>query len=221
METGDIDLAHEFLRNNGVGVASKRVTYQVGDGPSTNSFDRDDLDITLDLYYGLCTGGSGTYYASINWYYDWALGDNGDDPNDVAAIHYDKNWWNTDGDSVSEAIDTSDYVEYADGSYGGEGPGFTVDDQGADWAGDEDDYFYGGVYLNEIGDYSESQRAVLGEYQHNWTEESTSISSVSVSYPAGISVSFTNEEVTKSWKTDTEQDGDTWLEVYQKDASGC
>ena len=201
-------------QNSGDGSGGKFTRTQELSGQS-------DLDITM----GLAEDKNKNYYADLEWSYDAAEwgGDSGEKPRDGVGILYDKNWWNLLYDSISKTTETTSkqqYVEYEDGSYDGNGPGFTVDDFDMERDNDmQGGPYYAGVYLEPIGDYSEEQRQVYGEYLHNWNE-STSVTSMSVSYPSGgISLSYEEEENVKEWKTDTEKDGDTLLKVKQEEAS--
>ena len=181
--------------------------------------DQEALDITISL----AVDGCGNYYTDLTWTYNkqqngWHE-DTGKPPLDGTGLYYNENWWNVLYDSVSETTETSKYVAYKDGSYGGNGPGFTVNDNNIWLYDDENKYHWAGVYLESVGDYSEDQRQVYGEYIHNWWEERTRVDSINVSYPAGISISYTKEEYVDEWKTDTEDDGDTFLKIKQSEAT--
>lgn len=216
--TNSIDKWHAFLRQRGIDVRSMTRRYQM---PAKNSGEigtqhwyPDELDITITISASGCTGDE--YYVDLTWSYindtsDGHVG--GELPVDIAGLYWDPNWWDLTSNDTSQSLTSSDYVWYRDGSFDGDGPAFNVDDLSI-YAHDETDIWYCGAYLIPLGDYTASERRVYAEYSHTWND--VSIDSVSVSYPAGLSVSVSNE--TYEWTTDTEKDGSTLLYVHQNDA---
>jgi hypothetical protein len=219
--TNSIDRWHEYLRDRGFGVASDSHRFAIDvDGPSTDHYkDQKFLDITITL--SIDCSYDGTYYTDLSWTYEedgaWLHDAAGAPPVDIAGIGYHIDWWDLESYTISETTSMSEYVSYRDGTADGTGPGFEMDDDAMSYYGDDDDIHWCGLYIEPIGDYDSDERRLQGGYTHTWKE--VTIDSVSVSYPGGVSVSVSDE--TKSWDTDTEQDGDTLLRLRQSDAYGC
>lgn len=211
MNTGSVEKQHKFLRNKGFSTKMDQQSYAVprSDGVSTQSFDRDDLDITMSLFKD-CRG-DGNYTAELTWDYKYNWDDIGSDPWDVAGIGWEEGYWDYESYDLAESTYTGGdiTVQYRDGT-SGSGPGFNV----ADVDSTDGDRGYCGVNLVPLGDYSIEERILQGAYSHTW--ESVTIDSVSVAYPYGVSVSVTDESY--EWKTDTEIDGTTLLRLNQADA---
>lgn len=221
-KTGSMDKWRQFLRNRGISVASVNQRYSLSDdGPSTDHYkDSKYLDITMSLSVDCYSN----YYADLTWTYEedgaWLHDAQGAPPLDAAGISYNQDWWNLTDDTISGTTSMSEYVSYADGSYGGNGPGFEMDDNSMSYNGDDGNLHWGGVFLQAIGDFDSNERQVFGDYVHTWKEGK--LERVTVSYPGGISVDLAPE--TESWKTDTEKDGDQLLKVKQSEATftgGC
>lgn len=115
-------------------------------------------------------------------------------------------------------MSTSTYVGYSDGSYGGNGPGYWVNDNNIFLYDDEDERQHCGVFLHPIGDYEDNERQIFGEYTHTWNDTDVELDSVSVSYPRGISLSWSSSTTTEEWTTDTEDDSNTFLKMKQSEA---
>ena len=171
-----------------------------------------DLDIYISLVHD-CDRED--YYAELAWTYE----DNGDfsvgqDPLDGAGMHYKDNWWKLRDNNIYDTTSTStDVAPEENWGFDFEGPGYSMDDYGA--RNDmEDRQYYAGVYIvPRDEDVDAEDRAIQGRYTHTWEE--VEIESVSVSYPAGLSVSLSNNE--KKWRTKDNGDGDL-LRITQADA---
>lgn len=215
-KTNSMDRWFQFLRNHNIVGHAKNATYTIPagestDGVSSEQIEETDLNIWISLWYNCDTD---EYYAEMNWSYDNTTSSWGEDPIDGAAIGYDQTWWDLASYSISEATTTSNYVSVDEDSFDGTGPGFYVDDLSL-WVNEDWDItHYCGVYLNDVGTATEDERRIQGGYAHTW--DRISVSSVSGSWPAGISVTVSNE--TYKWETKTEQDQDTLLRVSQADA---
>lgn len=211
--TGDQQRYMDFLRNRApTNWASRSYTIEKSsdDDPSTERIFKSELDITIGIVND-CWSNPSKYYADLSWSYDasWC-----ERPFDYTGLIWDRNWWDLYyPDSYDNSFATSDYVSYKDGTFGGDGPAFEVDDIYAD----DETNSWSGVYITPIGDYSQTQRRVYGRYTHTW--DRVTVESVSVGFSAtGPSLSVELSDETKKWQTDSEQDGSTPLYVHQSDA---
>lgn len=216
--TNSIEKWHAFLRHRGIDVQSTTRRYQLpmeDEGEvGVQHWYPDELDISITISAPGCTGDE--YYVDLTWSYINNTGDNhvgGEIPLDIAGLYWDPNWWDLTSKDTSQSFTSSNYVSYRDGSFDGDGPAFNVDDLSI-YGHDETDTWYCGAYLVPLGDFTTSERRVYGEYCHTWSN--VEITNVSVSYPAGVSVSVDN--VNHRWYTDTEKGGSPLLYVHQNDA---
>lgn len=222
-KTGSQKRWYEFLRNHGLTGTATGATFRIpshdSDGASTQKIESEtELDIWLSLWYNCETD---EYYAEQNWTYDDSADgcdycSDGDPPVDVTGFGWDYTWWDLASYSISESTTTSShgYVTVDEDSFDGEGPAFRVNDQDMWYYNDEDLSYYGGCYIVPVGDATEDERRIQGSYTHTW--KSIDITGISVSYPAGVSVSVS--DATYKWKTTTEKDQDTLLRVKQSGA---
>lgn len=224
-KTGSQQRWYEFLRNRGLTGTTTHYTYQLpakasSDGVSTQEIQSEtELNIWLTLWYNCETD---EYYAEQNWTYDDSADgcsycSDGAPPVDVTGFGWDYQWWDLASYSISEATTTSSngYVSVDEDSFDGTGPAFRVNDEDIWWDGNEGNTFYGGCYIVPVGDATEDERRIQGSYTHTWN--SIEITGISVSFPAGVSVSVS--DTTYTWRTTTENDQDTLLRVKQSGAS--
>lgn len=208
-----------FLDKHGVtykSVNKSMVVEEKHDDVSTDEFDNVDggtyCDICLD--FTLYTNSRSTIYAiDMAWDYDLESGDYGQRPNDGAALYYTDSGWDYYSRSLSESTYSSQYVTVGDGN-NSDGAAFSVDDASVN----DGDSLYCGLNIEPIGDLTYEQREVFGEYLHNWTTVEVS-SSFGVSFPAGISVSYSVDTNVNEELTGTEGDGDTLMTLDQSQAT--
>lgn len=217
---------HEFLRNHGVGTAKRSITYDMpshgsNDGMSTQTLDTSEITLTFSLFNdcGFNGSGDGTYVAELNWEYNPSFDDSGDLPLDHVGIGWDDNTWYYETNSTSDMYDNSDYVSYKSGT-SGQGPAWEVQDRwtidnGTRYDG-QDNYFVGVHLVWNGADSLKDNRTIAASYSHAWSD--VTISGVSVSYPAGVSVSVSNEE--KEWNKGRDDNGN-FLRLRYNDISGC
>lgn len=209
-QTGDRQkyLDHFDKRTNANWI-KRTYTIRKDDDASTEEIDRSDLDISMLMSVD-CYGDPDQYYVDLAWNYDYWYTEN---PADFTGLIWDHNWWDLYyPDSYGESLSTSDYVNYEEGTFAGQGPVFGVDDLNGNGSS-----LWCGAYITPIGDYSSTQRRVYGRYTHTW--DRVEVESVSVGMSrSGPSLSVTLSDNTKKWQTDTEQDGDSPLYLQQNDA---
>ncbi|UPV75908.1 hypothetical protein M0R89_07575 [Halorussus limi] len=209
----------QFLDKRGIDyvrVEKPMVVEEKGDQVSTNDFSNVDggthCDICLDFV--LYTNSNSTIYTiDMSWDYKLESGDYGQQPNDGAALYYSQGKWDYYSRSLSESTYSSQYVTVGDGN-NQDGAAFSVDDVSS---GDGDS-LYAGLNIQPIGDYSYSERKVFGEYMHTWTTVDVN-ASYGVSFPAGVSVSYSVDTNVNEEVTGTEGDGDTLMELDQSQAT--
>lgn len=209
----------KFLDKQGINYTSVRkpmVVESKHDDVSTNEFDNVDggtyCDICLD--FTLYTNSSSTIYTiDMAWDYKLENDDYGQQPNDGAALYYTDSCWDYYSNSLSETTYTSTHVSTEDGN-NNDGVAYSVDDISAS----DGDSLYCGLNIEPIGDCSYDQREVFGEYLHNWTDVEVN-SSFGVSFPAGISVSYSVDTNVNQETTGTEGDGDTLMTLDQSEAT--
>ncbi|KDE57288.1 hypothetical protein EL22_13350 [Halostagnicola sp. A56] len=209
----------KFLENQGIEYATVQnpMVVERDDQISTNDFDNvdgspTDCDICLD--FTLYTNTYNTIYTiDMEWTYDLEAGDYGQSPNDGAALYYTDNGWDYYSRSLNESTYTSQYVSTEDDN-NNDGVAYSVDDVAAS----DGDNLYCGLNIEPIGDYSYEEREVFGQYMHTWTDVEVS-SSFGVSFPAGISVSYSVDTSVGEETTGTEGDGDTMMTLDQSQAT--
>lgn len=132
------------------------------------------------------------------------------------GMAYEEDWWNFADTSLEETTETSALVEPAESEFGS-GPSYKVDAQSVDYNlnPERHDPLSAGVYLDPIGDYDPQERKIQGAFSLVWMDFLPGIDDVSVSFPAGITVSPSFG--TSQWKTATKRDQDTLLRVRQDD----
>ncbi|MFQ3319001.1 MAG: hypothetical protein ACI80F_001061 [Natronomonas sp.] len=208
--TGSIEAWLDYLEKHDVYGETKNQIYSPDKGITTKKVEKSELDINITLLEDCDTD---EYYAELSWEYEnnpW-----GEPPQDGVGLAYDSDWWKLAYDNIYDTTSTSTYVEpKEEWGYDFEGPGYAVEDQYA--AGDStESYHYAGVYLVEREDSVDpSDREIQGNYVHTWDE--IDITGGSVGFPAGISLSVSEND--KKWDTKTEQDGDL-LRISQAEAS--
>ncbi|USZ67002.1 hypothetical protein NGM10_09700 [Halorussus salilacus] len=210
-----------FLEKKGIGYDTVRrpmvITEKDDDSVSTDEFDNvdgspSDCDICLD--FTLYTNSQNTIYTiDMEWTYDLEASDYGQQPDDGAALYYTDGCWDYYSNSLSETTYTSNYVTAEDDN-NNDGIAYSVDDVSA---GDGDN-LYCGLNIEPIGDCTIDQREVFGQYMHTWTDVEVS-SSFGVSFPAGISVSYSVDTEVGEQTTGTEGDGDTLMTLDQSEAT--
>lgn len=210
----------KYLRSQGIPLTSTKVGMNLDDnGVGTQGFDNvdgssSDCDICLD--FSLYVDYSGVYSIDMFWDYDsekW-VGGGGYDPVDALGLYFDPQQWDYESNSLSDTTYTSGngIVSVEDDSIN-DGLPFTADDGAAE----DGTYYWAGLNVVPVGDYSSSERYVYGEYVHTWNVSETNYS-VGVSYPAGVSISFSTTETVKKESTGTEGDGDTLMKLNQSEA---
>ncbi|NEU58408.1 hypothetical protein [Halorussus sp. MSC15.2] len=207
-----------FLRKQGIDYATVRkpMAIEGEDGISTNEFSNVDggsyCDICLD--FTLYTNSNNTIYTiDMEWTYKLENSDYGQQPNDGAALYYTDSAWDYYSNSLSETTYTSSNVSTEDDN-NNDGVAYSVNDVSAG----DGDRLYCGLNIEPIGDYSASEREVFGQYMHTWTDVEVN-SSFGVSFPAGISVSYSVDTNVNQEKTGTEGDGDTLMTLDQSEAT--
>lgn len=207
-----------FLDKQGINYETVRkpMVVEREDDVSTNEFDNvdggSDCDICLD--FTLYTNSNSTIYTiDMEWTYDLEVGDYGQQPNDGVALYYTDSCWDYYFNSLSDTTYTSTYVTPEDDN-NNDGVAYSVDDVSAS----DGDNLYCGLNIEPIGDCSYDQREVFGQYLHNWTDVDVT-SSFGVSFPAGISVSYSVDTEVNQEKTGTEGDGDTLMSLDQSEAT--
>jgi len=219
-ETGSVEKQHEFLKQHDFTTARDSHTFTMETGGVTvQDLEPSDLDADMSLFTPYQK--DDVYYAQLSWdyavgfdgVYDVFEGDGGAAPMDIAALAYDKSWWDYEDYDLDNSTRVShpDHMGYRDGT-SGSGPAFNVNDQDA-IPGDLPDRFSVDVRLKPVGPWEPDMRRVQGAYTH--TSLGGSVDGVSVSFPAGVSVSTSFQ--TQTWTTDTEKDGETLLRVNQAD----
>lgn len=215
-----------FLKANGVGIASKQGGLKVQRGVSTqNEFscvkgdtqcDRDDGDINLT--FTLLTNSNSTIYTiDMEWTYDDEPFEDGETPVDYTGLYFESSHRNIYGDTASTSTYSSGTeVNVNTSSQSLNGIGFEVDDNGAKQDGSTS--YYCGLNIEPVGDYSYQEREVRREYTHTWGE-TTYIDSFSIGLPHGASVTSKKDTNVNEVVTTTEGDGDTWMTLTQAEAT--
>lgn len=216
---------HKFLRKHGVATAmdsgSMSVPSGASDGPSTQTLDTHEITLTFSLYTDCetydsgVTAGDGTYIAEMTWEYDETVDDYGDAPKDYVGIGWDNNTWYYEDNNTSDVDSYSNNVSY----YGdeGRGPAWEVADGAILDGADGDTVYWANVDLVWNGtDNQKDNRTIAASYTHTWDE--VGIDSVSVSYPAGVSLTVSNED--KKWYKNYNDNGD-FLKLRFNDLHGC
>lgn len=210
----------KFLRSQGFALTSTKVGMKLNEGGvGTHGFDNvdgssSDCDICLD--FSLYVGYSGVYSIDMFWQFDsekW-VGGGGYAPVDALGLYFDPQQWNYESNSLSDTTYTSgDGIVTVEDDSINDGLPFVVDDVAAD----DGTYYWAGLNIVPVGNYTSSERYVYGEYVHTWNVTETNYS-VGASYPAGVSISFDTTETVKKESTGTEGDGDTMMILNQSDA---
>ncbi len=221
-KTNDYDGWVKYLKKRGYGVQSKGANWKFGqeggspmqndDGVSTMDFPVRDLGTKITLIYD-CD--QGIYYGETAFEYDWSNG-TGDNPIDHAAVAWTKDTWFLDSTSLSESTRTSGFVFLnEEEGFSGIGAAYNVYDASVWWNGQQNKWYYGGVYMRPANDGKpESDRYIQGAYNHNWEDIDVSFS---LDADSGISVTPSNQNF--SWVTRTKSDQDTLLRLYQNEAT--
>lgn len=207
--TGSIEEWMNYLERHDVYGETKNVSYTINKGFTTQSIDKNELDINISLLEDCDTS---EYYAELAWEYS---GGTGEAPKDGIGIVYDSSWWKLAYDNIWDTTSVSGYVDpEEEWGFNFEGPGYSCNDYRA--AKDStQSYHHAGVYLLERDEsVDSSDREIQGSYAHNWHD--VNVQSVSVGYPSGVSMNVSDE--TYLWETKTENDGDL-LRLSQADAS--
>lgn len=217
--TQDVYRWLDYLETKGIygDTVQRRYTIRKGDVDDSSSgagskyartmgdqHEEEDLVINISLVYD-CSRED--YYAELTWRYNDNNGDSdiGQDPLDGVGMHYKESWWKLRYNNIYDTTSTStDVAPEDDWGFDFEGPGYSMDDYSA--RNDmEDRQYYAGVYIvPRDEDVDPEDREIQGKYTHTWEE--VEIESVSVSYPAGLSVSVSNDD--KKWTTKYNGDGD-------------
>lgn len=220
-KTGSMDKFRRYLQHHGISGKYKTHSFSPSRSGGLRPAHIED-DGALDISIGLVQNCL-DYHGELFWSYNpqssgWFHTDVGKPPMDGAGIFFESDWWNLDGATTEDALSTSYWVGYQDGSNGGDGPGFWVNDNNIFLYEDEGDRHYCGVYLTPTGNYDENERAIHGEYTHTWNDTDVELSSIGVSFPWGISLSWSESNSVKQWTTDTEDDSSTFLSIKQSEA---
>lgn len=204
---------HEFLRNRGVGTAMDSATWQVptgtNDGVSIEWLSMAEISLSFSLYTDCSSSGyaNGTYIAELSWQYDASIDDWGASPDDFVGIAWDENTWYYEDNNLSDIDENSGQIEYYSGS-SGEGPAWSVYDEATIDNGyefDGQDYYWVNVDIVWTGqDHEMDNKTIAASYSHTWSD--VTITGVGVSYPAGVTVSVSNE--TQEWTKDYNNEGD-------------
>jgi len=201
-----------YLQSQGCGIHSVKTGMKPSTGVGTQGFDNvdgtpSDCDICLD--FTLYSDIYGNYTIDMFWTYDseQLVGNGGSYPADGIGLYFDPDHWDFEVDSLSGTTYTSSngVVSVEDDSLV-EGLPFAVNDASAS----DSESYYAGLNIVPIGNYSEQQRYVYGEYLHTWSTEYTTYTA-SVSYPAGIDMTFNTSETVKSENYDRRR----WRYVYE------
>ncbi len=206
------EVRENYLNDHGIVGEESAYTYTIerdDEGVGQQNYDKDELDIVCRLWHD-CP--DGLYYAEVVWEYAWDGIEEGKKPHDRVGIGYERQWWDYSSYDVSETTETSYLVEPEPDEFG-DGAVFKMNDYEAN----KNRQYWCGLYLDPVGDYSSDERRVQAGYAHTWGQ--TVIENVSVGFPAGISITASNED--KYWETKTEIGGSYLLRVAQKDSVYC
>lgn len=198
----------EYLRNHGFGVAKASHTYTVtkvdssNDGVSTQTLDRNDLDITLYLFVD--SSDYSRYIADLSW--DWSRQDAddwGEPPDDVVGFYWEDADWN-----ISSAAEYYTNRVFFHG-FNSESTQWRFNDE----FGDDGSLYYCATALRPHESMPSSDREVGANYIHTYA--TTDLQEVSGGFPKGVSATLANND--KKWKTAVDEDGDP-LVVSQDEA---
>lgn len=213
--TQDLQRYFEFLRNRGVGVAKERgtmeITKQTADDAGTQRYYTDEISLTFGLYSDCNSNGNpdGTYSTELFWEYETTY-NFGELPLDYMGIAWRDGAWDYETDSLDDLFTSSSEIEYIGGS-SPEGPGWEFGEYNLD----PSEIHYAGVHIDWIGDEPDED-TLSASYSHTWKD--VEVTGVSVSYPAGISVSVS--DVDKEFTKDYNDDGE-FLRLSKYDATTC
>jgi len=153
----------------------------------------------------------------------------GEPPRDIVGIGFSKDHWDTQVRNIYSYTNASNHVEVEKESVTGRGENggvaFAMHDQAANEGGGyEDDgqkfytippseTFFCGIFLEPVGEYTESQRWIQGDYHHIWG--GLGIDSVSIGAGISTSLEFSTEEMKIATNNDNcelelRQDEATW-----------
>lgn len=214
-KTGSTQRQHEFLRNHGVGTALETDTLRLGQsgGVGTQELSEDQISLYFSLYSDCNSDGyaDGTYKLEFAWDYS-AFTSSGEKSHDFVGIAWKNGTWEYETANTDDLTTSDSYISYEGGS-STSGPAFNIDD----WNPFIQEYNYVSVDVNWVGDQDEQDiDTVSASYTHTYNE--VNIDSVGVSFPAGVSVTVSDDS--KSWSKDTEDNGD-FTQLALSDATGC
>jgi len=220
----------EFLRNHGIPTGIEKAEFSFPeekaeeDGASTQKVDcveptQCDADIQvylsfsylgdLDQYYAEAMMRMRYLYTYSGGYYHMLSG--GEDPDDGLGFQWENDHWEVR--SPNDLLDSTEgdtHIDWDDGSWNQQGLAFKVHDYNmcVDNGPTEDTYEwtpyeYAGVYLVQ-GDAFQEDDAVTASYMHTWKG---TVSTFSVSFPAGISIGVGNNVKAEDFQTNP--NGDT------------
>ncbi|WP_181687105.1 hypothetical protein [Halorhabdus salina] len=223
---GSIEEWRSYLVNQGYSVGDAVYSYPE-DHPDgvTNIIEPDhlankkDLDIHISLVGPKDLSDYGeTYAASLDMKYiedgDLIHDTQGEPPVDLAGFGYHDPHWELITNDLSEATETSENINYRDGSYSTGGLAFDVYDEDLTIVTNGSPTEQCTVFLNPTGDADPEERIVHGDYHHTWNE--IEIQGVSIN-PSGLSVVVSDEA--QEWETDTTRYGEEILKLSQADAT--
>lgn len=219
-----------FLRNHGIPTTIKQAEFQfpaekIGeDEVSTEKVDcveptQCDADIEVYLSFSYL-GDLDQYYAEammrMRYMYTYSSGyyymlSGGEDPDDGLGFQWEKDHWKVrNPDDLLDSTKGDSHIGWDDGSWNQQGLAFRVHDYDMcvdngptgdtyEWT----PYEYAGVYLEQDDGFQEDD-PITASYLHTWKG---TVSSFSVSFPAGISVGVGNNVEAEDFQTNP--NGDT------------